>query len=81
MADLAQFQASANSIYDPQAAAEKASLTTGFNSTKAALELSKVTTSQNYDKALRGVDENEKTQVRKMYQKPKRSTIAFDDDM
>lgn len=63
MADIAQYQAAANAVYDPQAAAEKDSLTTGFNSTKAALELSKVTSGQSYDRALRGVDESEKTQT------------------
>jgi hypothetical protein len=31
--------------------------------------------------SIKSVSWNEKTQVRKMYQKPKRSTIAFDDDM
>jgi hypothetical protein len=63
MADLAQFQATANSIYDPMATADKASLTTNYNSGKAAMELGRGDANVNYDKALRGVNESEKTQT------------------
>ena len=63
MADLAAFQAQANNIYDPQAKAQKDSLTSGYNAGKASMELTKGETNQGYERALRGVDETEKSQV------------------
>lgn len=63
MADLAQFQAQANAIYDPQGAAEKASLKTGYDATYSQLESSKADVGTNYERAIRGVNETEKGQV------------------